>query len=214
MTKGSIACNYLSKYHGWSQIRFFAMDREENQPLSRVLFTVQNIQEERLNMEQNEMRIKRSESGKKAKSIFFDILSDRSNALVKTIQNQVSEITKESKDEPVIKSAEIITQESTSLLQMTEKLKNASELYAGTMKLDPSEYSFGDMMKDVYQQAEQAIGEKEITIQTNISPLLPSKLYGDQEHIKKILNYLMINSIEHGKILEIDYMKNIDAIEE
>ncbi|MCR5100141.1 MAG: hypothetical protein K6B41_02150, partial [Butyrivibrio sp.] len=44
--RDSIAIEYLSKYHGWCRIRYFAMDREEGKPVDKVIFTVQTINEE------------------------------------------------------------------------------------------------------------------------------------------------------------------------
>ena len=196
LTKESIACNYLSKTHGGSQIRFFAMDRKEGEPLRKVLFTIQNIHDEKSDLAENEIRVSKSDSEKKAKSVFFDILAERVGTTVDILNDSTAKLAG-SDDEQVRSNAEIISQESESLMQITDKLKNASELYAGTLRLEPEEYSFSQLMQDVCQEAERAIGDKEIEFKTNISGGVPDKLYGDRDHLYQIISYLLTNSADH-----------------
>jgi signal transduction histidine kinase len=108
-----------------------------------------------------------------------------------------SSIAKNSSDEKVRENAGIIYSESDSLMKMASKLKNASEIYAGEMHIQPAAYSFSQLISDVYEEARQAIGEKDITLKTDISPKIPDKLFGDMEHLNHVTVYLLTNSIEH-----------------
>ena len=56
LEKESIAFEYVSKAYGWSQVRFFAADREDGQPLKRVLLTIQDINDEKQQLSDFEER--------------------------------------------------------------------------------------------------------------------------------------------------------------
>ena len=71
LDKKSIACEYQSNANGWCQARFFSMDREPGKPLVRTIFTIQIINEEKLEMERIEESMQESlpvEALKAAKS--------------------------------------------------------------------------------------------------------------------------------------------------
>jgi len=52
--KDSIACEYMSRENGWCLIRLFAIDREPGDPVRRFIFTIQNINDEKIEMERIE----------------------------------------------------------------------------------------------------------------------------------------------------------------
>lgn len=58
----SIACQYMSKTKGWCLVRLFAIDRKEGDDLRRFIFTIQNINEEKTEMDRIEDSITISES--------------------------------------------------------------------------------------------------------------------------------------------------------
>ena len=201
LLRDSIACNYLSRSHGWSQIRFFAMDREEGKPLTKVLFTIQNIHDERLDLEENEIKVSKSSTEKKAKSIFFDILSERAGITADTVDAAATAITEHinaADDDAFIKEqVSAIHTETNKLQQMNAKLKNASDIYAGTIKLEHKNYSFADLMKNAYHEASQELAGRDIELKTEISHQIPDILYGDPSRLSQVLSYLLTNSIDH-----------------
>jgi signal transduction histidine kinase len=58
----SIACQYMSKTKGWCLVRLFAIDRREGEPLRRFIFTIQNINDEKTEMDEIEDSITGSEN--------------------------------------------------------------------------------------------------------------------------------------------------------
>ena len=60
LEKGSIACEYISRDHGWCQARFIPMERTEGRPLSRAIFTNQIINDEKLEMDRIEESLTRT----------------------------------------------------------------------------------------------------------------------------------------------------------
>jgi hypothetical protein len=65
LEKETIVCEYMSKTYGWRQIRFLAMDRGIDGELQRVIFTVQNINDEKLERERVEESIAHGEGAGK-----------------------------------------------------------------------------------------------------------------------------------------------------
>ena len=60
--KESIACQYMSKTKGWCLVRLFAIDRKEGEPVRKFIFTIQNINEEKTEMDRIEDSITTGEN--------------------------------------------------------------------------------------------------------------------------------------------------------
>ncbi|MBQ6401759.1 MAG: hypothetical protein IJI20_05675 [Firmicutes bacterium] len=199
LEKQSIACEYLSKTHGWTMIRFLAMDREPGQPLKRVLFTIQNIDEEKQFTEEREQQILRTGIESKSKSFFFDIMSDRVKTGVGSMVDEATEISGEGGDEKLLARADKIRDTGSTLLTLTERLVDASDICAGTLKLNPVQYSFRQMITGVAGEAREEAEEKGIAFAADISPKIPDRLIGDAPRIREIILFLISKSIRHVK---------------
>lgn len=62
LDKDSIACEYLSKTHGWCEARFIAMDRVEGEPLRKAIFTNKIINEEKLETDRIEKSLRKDDA--------------------------------------------------------------------------------------------------------------------------------------------------------
>lgn len=60
LDKDSIACEYLSKTHGWCEARFIAMERVEGEPLRKAIFTNKIINDEKIEMDRIEESLKKN----------------------------------------------------------------------------------------------------------------------------------------------------------
>ena len=67
--KESIACQYMSKTKGWCLVRLFAIDRKEGEDLRKFIFTIQNINEEKTEMDRIEDSITTAENGPAAVTV-------------------------------------------------------------------------------------------------------------------------------------------------
>ena len=199
LDKHSIACDYLSKTHGWTRIRFLAMDREQGQPLKRALFTIQNIEDEKQFSEESEQRILQSSTESGSKSAFFDIMSDRVRTSVKSMLEDAAAISAEGGSDSVVRHADAISGTGTLLLTLTDRLVDASDIYAGNIKLNQQEYSLRQMITDVCGEAKKEAEEKGLAFAADISPKIPDRLYGDSSRLRDITLFLLANSIRHSK---------------
>ena len=68
--KESIACQYMSRTKGWCLVRLFAIDRSEGEALRKFIFTIQNINEEKTEMDRIEDSI--VESGNESPAVIAE----------------------------------------------------------------------------------------------------------------------------------------------
>ena len=197
LKKQSISCDYYSKSHGWTRVRIIAMDREPGQPLKKILFMLRNIEDEKEFAEESEQRIIQYGNENKSKSVFFDIMTDRVKDAMRSIQDDAAAIKKKAPGKEIAEHADRIDQTGTLLLTLTDRLVDASDIYAGTMKPDLEDYSFRQLVLDVAGEAKHLTDEAGLSFKADVSPDIPDKLNGDSPRIKKVLDFLMNNSIRH-----------------
>lgn len=87
--KDSIACEYMSKERGWCLIRLFAIDREPGEPVRRFIFTIQNINDEKMEMERIEASLADNEPE------YREITCDASAYSIREVIDKALEDTKE-----------------------------------------------------------------------------------------------------------------------
>lgn len=197
LDKQSLSCEYYSKSHGWTRVRFLAMDREPGQPLKKILFMLRNIEDEKKFADESEQRVIQFSNENRSKGIFFDVMSDRVKDAIHSILDDTAGIMQQNPGKKISEHAAHIDQTGTMLLTFTDRLADASDIYAGTMKLDPEDYSLRQLVLDVSAEAKSAAEEADLSFKADVSPDIPDKLNGDSARIKKVLLFLMSNSIRH-----------------
>jgi signal transduction histidine kinase len=197
LERESLACEYISKPHGWCQARFFAMDRVENEPLRRVLFTVQNINAEKLEMSKVEERISQRHSEQAVKKSLYDSVSRELSTPVLNMISLTQKISAQTDNEAVKGYARDIRQEGTGLLAFINKVQDASKLSAGLLEVNEEEYSLSGLLKEVLGTIQESCAEKNLALKTDIGPAIPDRLSGDRGKLQQILAYLLSNSVKY-----------------
>ncbi len=148
------------------------------------------------------------EKAEKASNVKGDFLSSMSheirtplNAIVglsedicKYKENVPKEVIDDSKD---IQSASLI------LLDIVSNILDVNKIESNTLELVDGTYNFKELVENLIDIAHTRIGNKDITLNVNISGDIPEKLIGDRERIKSIINNLLTNSIKYtdqGKV--------------
>ena len=171
--------------------------------MKKVLFTIRNIQDEKIASEKNEERIAQMGTERKAKILFFDILSDRVRESLKAVSDATAMIRSRSEDPQIISAVDEIDREGKHMVTLTERLTDASEIYSGTISIHEEEYSLRRMLVDFVQDNRSTLEEKGLDFTADISPNIPDRLYGDEIRIRQVMQFLLTNSIRHtesGKI--------------
>ena len=196
LKKESLAKNYISKDYGWCQVRFFAMERSDGEPLKKVIFTIQVINEEKLETEEIEERISNTENETRARKIYLDLSYYDVSPLLNDIIGQAETISRESMEEKTAESAAQIKDDAESLLRTAEKISDASRIDAGIMGLDTEEYFFNDIIEKASEPVKKLTEEKNIAFKVNTAKDIPDKLAGDKKKITRILTELLLSACE------------------
>ena len=96
--KDSIACQYMSKTKGWCLVRLFAMDRNEEGTIRKFIFTIQNINDEKTEMDEIEESITGSD---------IELTGIHIESVPYSIKELIDEVLKDASEEAEIRNAEV-----------------------------------------------------------------------------------------------------------
>ncbi|MBE5880763.1 MAG: response regulator [Lachnospiraceae bacterium] len=122
-------------------------------------------------------------------------------------------ILRESKDENILGYAENIKSASDMLLGLVSDILDFSKIESGAMEIVNDEYDVLKLIKDEELLLNTRAAEKKLRIHTDIDTTLPSKLYGDELHIKQVVTNLISNAVKYtaeGSVTFKVYHKGVD----
>ncbi len=122
-------------------------------------------------------------------------------------------ILRESKNEDVLGYAENIKSASNMLLGLVSDILDFSKIESGKIEIVNSEYETANLIRDEKLILNVRASQKKLSIHTEIDETLPSKLSGDELHIKQIVTNLISNAVkytEEGSVTLKVYHKNAD----
>lgn len=187
LEKESIAFEYVSKAFGWSQVRFFAAEREEGQPLKRVLLTIQDINDEKRQLSDFEERAARAESVSRARDAFVAGVAASMMFPIRDILAFDERIMNESSEEPIRDYARRIKSRARLLSYMAESTADSTRLTEAGAELASDEYSFSTMMEEVSDIVEATMEGKDLTLKVDVPEAFPDRLVGGELGIERAL---------------------------
>ena len=196
LEKGSIACEYISKTHGWTLIRFFPTERVEGETLKKVIFAIQDINEEKVTLKRYEDLV---EKEKYAKNTYLAGLSGRTGSWLSKIEELNSRILSETKEEDIRKSAKQIKCIGKILSYTIEGGNDASKLAIDTIDASIEEYSADEVLSEFFEIAETMVEGTPVKIEKDISPVIPKKLKGDVSRIRRVLIQLLSDAVHYSE---------------
>ena len=195
--KNSIVCEYKSKLHGWNCIRYFVMERGADDSVTKVLFTIQDIGEEKKELERVRGRIQKAESENRAKSAFLANMSHEIRTPINAVLGFDTMILRESREKNIKNYAREIKSAGSMLLSLINGILDLSKMEAGKMELVPAEYSIKQLIFDVYNITKTRFEAKNLVLITDISPKIPEKLYGDDIRLRQVIINIMTNAAKY-----------------
>lgn len=195
--KNSIACEYISKSQGWCRIRFFVMNRNIDNEVDKVLFTIQNIGDEKGEMDEIQAKVSKAEAESKAKSAFLANMSHEIRTPINAVLGFDTMIIRESKDKHIRTYAQEIKSAGNMLLSLINGILDFSKLEAGKMELVEADYSLSQMLFDVRNVTKARMEAKNLEYIFDISSEIPDKLYGDDIRLKQIIVNLLTNAAKY-----------------
>ncbi|MCR5791912.1 MAG: response regulator [Lachnospiraceae bacterium] len=86
-----------------------------------------------------------------------------------------------------------------SLITIMNRIFDLSSINAGTIECTMNEYSTNKLFSEVTVMTNYQLKGSLVSFKTQIDPEIPATLYGDELHLRQLLSYLLLNSIEHTR---------------
>ncbi len=85
------------------------------------------------------------------------------------------------------------------LLKLINDILDITKIESGKLTIDPVEYSFKKMIHEVVSMLESRMDEKGLDFLVDVDENIPSRLWGDDVHVKQILINLLGNAFKYTK---------------
>ncbi|MEE1255588.1 MAG: ATP-binding protein [Lachnospiraceae bacterium] len=132
-----------------------------------------------------------------AKSSFLANMSHEIRTPINAVLSMDEMILRESKDSQIKEYAQDIKTAGNTLLSLINDILDLSKIESGKMELVESNYCIKDIIKDVNVLISEKAKAKGLKFEQNISPNMPTGLYGDSLRIKQIIINLLNNAVKY-----------------
>ncbi|MBO5509793.1 MAG: hypothetical protein J5962_04970, partial [Lachnospiraceae bacterium] len=149
----------------------------------------------------------------RAKSRFLANMSHEIRTPINAILGMNEMILRETKNNSVRQYAAETRQSAQALLVIVNDVLDFSKIESGKMELVPVEYKPNNMIEETLNMILDRANMKELEIVTEISPEIPSVLFGDDIRIKQILVNILTNAVKYtneGNIWFRAFVKKIE----
>lgn len=150
---------------------------------------------------------------REAQSKFLANMSHEIRTPMNAVIGMNEMILRESKDKDILEYAGNIKSAGNMLLGLISDILDFSKIESGVIEIVNCEYDLLRLIADEELLLKTRAAEKKISIQTEIDKKLPSKLYGDELHIKQVITNLISNAVKYtseGSVTFRVYHKVID----
>lgn len=138
-----------------------------------------------------------AESASKAKSIFLANMSHEIRTPINGILGMDSMLLKECKDETLRDYALNIQSAGQTLLSLINDILDISKIESGKMEILPVTYSVFTVLNDCYNMVAVRAKDKNLELVMDISPEIPTALFGDEVRIRQVVNNLLSNAVKY-----------------
>ncbi len=144
-----------------------------------------------------------AERANQAKTKFLARMSHEIRTPINAIFGMNEMIMRESTEHPIQKYAKDVKDSSEVLLNIINDILDSSKIESGMMELVENEYEISSLINDVYNMISVKAKEKDLELEFDIAPDIPSKYLGDDNRIRQVLLNLLSNGVKYtnkGKV--------------
>ncbi len=153
-----------------------------------------------------------ADNANRAKSSFLASMSHEIRTPMNAIIGMDEMILRECKETRIKKYALDIQSAGKTLLSIINDILDFSKIESGKLQLSPVSYEVSPLLNDVANMTLKKAEEKGLTFQMNISPDIPSVLFGDEIRIRQIMLNLINNAVKYthsgGVTADISFRKD------
>ena len=101
--------------------------------------------------------------------------------------------------EEIREYAKNIQSASQTLLSIVNDILDISKIESGKMEIIPVEYELFSVLNDCYNMTKARTDAKQLDFEMEIDANVPSVLYGDEVHVRQIINNFLSNAVKYTK---------------
>ena len=140
--------------------------------------------------------IAEAERANAAKSNFLANMSHEIRTPMNAIMGMSEFILRDCKDDVARENASLIRSAAKSLLSIINDILDFSKIESGKMEIINVSYQTASLLNDVVTMIKIRLQDKPVELITDISPMLPVRLIGDEVRIKQILINILNNAVK------------------
>ena len=133
----------------------------------------------------------------KTRNNFFTNMSHEIRTPINTIIGLNEMILREEISDEIAENAIHIQDASKMLLALINDILDMSKIESGKMEIVPIQYETGSMFSELVNLIWIRAHEKKLEFKLDISPEIPSMLFGDEVRIKQIITNLLTNAVKY-----------------
>ena len=138
-----------------------------------------------------------ADSANKAKSEFLSNMSHEIRTPINAIMGMNEMVIRESKDASVLEYSENLRNAARTLLGLVNDILDFSKIEAGKMEIIPVEYHISSILNDLVNMIQTRAEKKGLDLRINVSPNIPSVLFGDEIRIKQVITNILTNAVKY-----------------
>ena len=133
----------------------------------------------------------------KTRNSFFANMSHEIRTPINTIIGLNEMILRDDISDEIAENAIHIQDASKMLLALINDILDMSKIESGKMEIVPIQYETGSMFSELVNLIWIRAHEKKLEFKLDISPEIPSMLYGDEVRIKQVVTNLLTNAVKY-----------------
>lgn len=192
--RNDIAFEYKSRSYGWCRLRFIAMDRDKNDGLEKVLFTIEQINEEKQELGEILEQVMVAKSATEEQGELLGSMSRELERSFATLTVLNERILRESTEKNIRGYAAELYDAGAMMRWLMDNIGDYSQIQAGNVELTPSEYVLGDLVLEAQSMAEPLLRREGLTLETEMTESLPRGLYGDGPKLRQVIANLLVHA--------------------
>ena len=138
-----------------------------------------------------------SDEANKAKSDFLADMSHEIRTPINAILGMNEMILRETRETGTLEYSRNIKNSGRNLLQLVNSILDFSKIEDGKMEIVPVRYSVSTLITYLINSVQERVDAKDLVLNVDIDPKIPSELYGDDSRIDQIILNLLTNAVKY-----------------